>query len=243
MLARSDELPPESAQLSARKDYRLRRQLSRFWEVHQTERASLVASSSLSRQAVRPTRDLFTAFSAKNPEPTVRQNEKMCLTQLTNLIVDHQDHVVASLLGMHYDISASHAQAIFSSSRQQWLPPVTNNIVEKEIIKFAAASESHRADILQSSTGFGLLLFSCACNDTNPVHEVEFDRLDRFSDIAVLNVASSPSGLKKAIDQMERNLNILHGAVNATQTSSEEDSQLHVMKNEEGRRFHPRTRH
>ena len=38
---------------------------------------------------------------------------------------------------------------------------------------------------------------------------------------------------------MERNLNILHGAVNATQTSSKEDSQLHVMKNEEGRRFHP----
>ena len=35
--------------------------------------------------------------------------------------------------------------------------------------------------------------------------------------------ASSPSGLKS-------NLNILHGAVNATQTSRKEDSQLLVMK-------------
>lgn len=125
------------------------------------------------------------------------QNEhcgRMRLTQLIDLIFNHQDHVIASL-GMRYNISASHAKALFSS-RPQKLTPVTNNIVEKAIIKYAAVNRNQRADILYSSTGFGLLLFCCACNNTDPVHEVEFDRiptLNRFDDTIVLNVYEKKS--------------------------------------------------
>lgn len=40
--------------------------------------ASLVVSSSLNQKAVRPTRDLYSAFNDKNPERTLWQNETMC---------------------------------------------------------------------------------------------------------------------------------------------------------------------
>ena len=72
----------------------------------------------------------------------------------------------------------------------QKLTHLTNSVVEKMIIKYVAANQQQRQGILYSSTtaGFGLLLFCCACNDTNPAHELEFDRiptLDRFGDTVV----------------------------------------------------------
>jgi len=132
----------------------------------------------------------------------------------------HCNATVVDSLVNQFNTRREFAEAIFSQqSMVDRLPSDKRTPFEHTIARFAKSNKADRDILMNSDSGFGLLLFSC-CSNCTPIHELEFDMQPQIRQIrdkefmvTVYEIKRSRALASNAVAQIRQRLKILENAL------------------------------
>jgi len=143
----------------------------------------------------------------------------------------HCNATVVDSLVNQFNTRREFAEAIFSQpSKVDGLPSDKRTPFEDMIARFANSNKADRDMIMNSDSGFGLLLFSC-CSNCTPTHKLEFDmqpqirqiRVKKEFMVTVYEIKRSRALASNAVAQIRQRLKILENALVAIHNAERVD--------------------
>jgi len=173
---------------------------------------------------------IFTKALKQNSNHSRLHHTNKATKKLISQIYHCNQTVVHSLVNQ-FNTRREFAEAIFSQpSKVDGLPSDKRTPFEDMIARFANSNKADRDMIMNSDSGFGLLLFSC-CSNCTPTHKLEFDmqpqirqiRVKKEFMVTVYEIKRSRALASNAVAQIRQRLKILENALVAIHNAERVD--------------------